>query len=118
MTVVCALDCRGTMSGLGHSRPMYSAPVLANVRYAHDSDQILRSSELTLCANSGLMHRSKLYLNLLTKMCVLQQPCGGSGDQFSARPPLRNASTIRSYSTAYAGTSEIVGPRLAQSWTV
>jgi hypothetical protein len=34
-------------------------PVRTNVRYAPNSDQILRGSEMTLSAKSGLMHRSK-----------------------------------------------------------
>jgi hypothetical protein len=37
----------------------------SNVRYASNSDQILQRSEMTLCARSGLMHRSKLNLYLI-----------------------------------------------------
>src|ERR1035437_2952063 len=40
------------MSLLGQSRPSYSAPVPANVRYAPNSDQILRRSKMTRCAKS------------------------------------------------------------------
>jgi hypothetical protein len=41
------------MSALGQSRPIHSAPVPNNVRYASNSDRILRRSEMTLSANSG-----------------------------------------------------------------
>jgi len=43
------------MSALGQSLPIRSAPVPNNVRYASNSDRILRRSEMTLSANSGLM---------------------------------------------------------------
>jgi len=33
------------MSALGHSLPIHSVPAPTNVRYAFDSDQILRCSE-------------------------------------------------------------------------
>jgi hypothetical protein len=39
------------MSVLGHSRPSHSAQVPNNVRYASNSDRILRRSEMTLCAD-------------------------------------------------------------------
>jgi hypothetical protein len=48
------------MSALGHSRPSHFVPVLNNVRYASDSDHSRYESELTLWANSGLMHRNKI----------------------------------------------------------
>ena len=40
----------------GHLRPSHSAPLLAIVRYASNSDQISRPSEMTLSANKR--HRS------------------------------------------------------------
>jgi hypothetical protein len=46
-------------SAKGHSRPSHFVPVLNNVRYASDSDHSRYESELTLWANSGLMHRSR-----------------------------------------------------------
>jgi hypothetical protein len=42
------------MSEMGHSRPSHSAPVPTNVRCYSKSDRILRRSEMTLCAISGL----------------------------------------------------------------
>ena len=48
------------MSALGHSRPSHFVPVLNNVRYASDSDHSRYESELTLWANNGLIHRSKM----------------------------------------------------------
>jgi hypothetical protein len=54
------------MSVLGHSLPTHSAVVPIIVRCYPDSDQILRRSEMTLSANSGLMHRSKLQLYSIT----------------------------------------------------
>jgi hypothetical protein len=39
-------------SALGHSLPIYSAPVPMNVRSYSNSDRILRRSEMTLSANS------------------------------------------------------------------
>ena len=44
------------MSALGQSLPIRSAPVPNNVRYASNSDRILRRSEMTPCANRG--HRA------------------------------------------------------------
>ncbi len=41
------------MSALGHSLPMYSAPVPINVRYASDSDQIADAAGCRLSAKSG-----------------------------------------------------------------
>jgi hypothetical protein len=41
------------MSALGHSRPSHFVPVLNNVRYASDSDQLLQRSEMSRWANSG-----------------------------------------------------------------
>jgi hypothetical protein len=40
--------------------------VFRYVRYASNSDQILRRSEMTLWANNGLMHRSKQHLYSIT----------------------------------------------------
>jgi hypothetical protein len=47
------------MSAVGHSRPMHSVPVPINVRCYSKSDIIVRRSEVTLRATSGLMQRSK-----------------------------------------------------------
>ena len=47
------------MSALGHSRPSHLAPAVNNVRYASDSDHSRYESELTLWANSALMHCGK-----------------------------------------------------------
>jgi hypothetical protein len=45
-----AFDCRNarSASGMGHSRPMHSAPVPINVRCYSNSDMIVRRSEVTL----------------------------------------------------------------------
>jgi hypothetical protein len=40
--------------------------VAANLRYASNSDRILRRSEMTLCAKSGLMRRSKWHSYSIT----------------------------------------------------
>src|ERR1035437_3641301 len=52
------------MSQLGHSLPIQSAPVLANVCYAPNSDQILRRSEMTQCVESrcGAVALGRTYL--------------------------------------------------------
>ena len=42
------------MVASGHSRPIHSAPVPNNVRYASDSDHSRHGSELTLCAHSNV----------------------------------------------------------------
>ena len=39
------------MSALGHSRPSHLTPMPINVRCCSNSDQILRRSEMTQCAN-------------------------------------------------------------------
>jgi hypothetical protein len=46
----------GLTSLSGHSRPMHSVPVPINVRCYSNSDIIVRRSEVTLRAISGLMH--------------------------------------------------------------
>jgi hypothetical protein len=48
------------MSLMGHSRPIHSARVPNNVRYASDSDHSRHGFERPLSAKSGLMHRSKV----------------------------------------------------------
>jgi hypothetical protein len=52
-------DARAT-SQLGHSRPMHSVPVPINVRCYSNSDLIVRRSEVTLSAISGLMHCNRI----------------------------------------------------------
>ena len=61
------------MSALGHSLPRHPTPAATNVRYASNSDGILRPSEMTRWAISGLMHRSKNSKTLLS--------CAGSTHQ-------------------------------------
>ena len=70
------------MSALGHSRPSQSAPEPTNVRYASNSDQILRCNEMTLSANSG--HPSVIELIVILS-CFRHQvdACGQCPD----RPP-------------------------------
>ena len=45
-------------SVVGHLLPINSAPVPNNVRYASDSDRILRRSKMTLSAMNG--HRGQM----------------------------------------------------------
>jgi hypothetical protein len=47
------------MSAKGYSRPSHLASTPTNVRYASDSDRILRRSEMTLRANRVIFLRSK-----------------------------------------------------------
>jgi hypothetical protein len=51
---------------MGHSRLIHSAPVTTNVRYASNSYRIIAAQRMTLSANSGLLHPSKLNLYLIT----------------------------------------------------
>src|SRR5450830_437050 len=52
------------MSQLDHSLPMHSAPVPTNVRYASNSDRILRRSKMTRCVESrcGAVALGRTYL--------------------------------------------------------
>jgi hypothetical protein len=48
------LYIEGWTTDMGHSRPIHSAPVPVNVRYASNSDRFLRRSETTLSAISDI----------------------------------------------------------------
>ena len=58
-------------SPAGHSLPKHSASVPANVRYAPNSDRFWRPGEMSLSANSGLMHRSNLQHYSITSSAVI-----------------------------------------------
>src|ERR1035437_80945 len=59
--------------GLAPSTPCRSPGALY---YAPNSDQILRRSEMTLCAISRLMHRSKQHLYSMTSSAVVSSDGG------------------------------------------
>ena len=54
----------GGLSLMGYSVPMHLAPGPANVRYAPNSDRILRRSEMTLCAMCGRLRVGKDFLRV------------------------------------------------------
>ena len=47
------MSIEATMSEMGHSLPIHSAPVPTNVRYASDSDRQPSQDRLTLSAKSS-----------------------------------------------------------------
>jgi len=53
MQMLKANTLRTPMSAMGHSLPRHPVPVATNVRYASNSDQTLRASEITRWAKSG-----------------------------------------------------------------
>ena len=56
------------MSALGHSRPIHSAPVPSNVRYASNSDHSRHRSEVTRSAKSE--HRLKCSMDCRRELSV------------------------------------------------
>jgi hypothetical protein len=57
------------------STEMFKADVCTCPIYA-DSDLSRHRSELTRCANNGLMHRSKMYLYSITSSAATSKVCG------------------------------------------
>jgi hypothetical protein len=64
------------MSALGHSRPSHFVPVLNNVRCASDSDHSRYESELTLWANSDILHRRNSGRYSITSSALVSNVCG------------------------------------------
>jgi hypothetical protein len=58
------------MSALGHKRTSHRGPKSTFVRFGPKADKMLRRRECPLCANSGLMHRSKQHRYSITSSAI------------------------------------------------